>query len=231
MTYVFTGCTPDELEPIIKAFHYSRRMPSNIQHCYSVREPGGMFGDTGTVVAGAIFSIPPTRWTEDVLELSRLVRHPHCDVHLSRLLSFAAVWLKRAGHNLLVSFADRTQRHHGGVYQACGWNYDGKRDRAMDGVLIDGKFIPGRSANSKYGTRSPDKLKERGIVAVPHYDEGKHLYWKPLHNSGASKARRLGLKSLPYPKEFAARLKDETGSTRSEPCANRGGRSTDGVAA
>lgn len=210
--WVLTGCEPDEAERLIKNYHYSRRMPSNVQHCYAVRERGGMFGDTGPVMAAAMFSIPPTRWSEDVLELSRLVRSPSCNMPLSKLLAYACGWLKKSRHNLLVSFADRTQRHHGGIYQASGWIYGGCRDRRMDGVIIDGRFVPGRSANSMYGTRSPDRLKERGIVAEPHYDEGKHLYWKVLHNSGAVKAKRLGLQSKPYPKEFAARRSDSIGT-------------------
>jgi hypothetical protein len=65
----------------------------------------------------------------------------------------------------------------------------------MDGVLIDGAFHPGRSCNSIFGTRSPDKLRVQmpHKVIEPHFDEGKHLYWKVLGNRGYKKAQRLGL--------------------------------------
>jgi hypothetical protein len=101
-----------------------------------------------------------------------------------------------------VSFADWTQHHHGGVYQAAGWMYDGLRDPATDGIFVDGKFFPDRTCNHKWGTRSPDKLRELmpGKVIEKHYDEGKHLYWKSLNVAGKTRAKRLGLKSLPYPK-------------------------------
>lgn len=206
-----TGAQPEELWPLVRGFHYSRRMPGNIQHCYAIRKPGGFFGDTGEPVAGAIFSIPPTRWGEELIELTRLVRHPACDVPLSSLIAFSAGWLRKAGWALAVSFADRTQGHHGGIYQAAGWNYDGCRDRTMDGVMIDGVFKPGRSCNSQWGTRSPDKLREMfpDRAIEPHFDEGKHCYWKPLAVAGKSKARRLGLQRLPYPKPNAARPVDE----------------------
>lgn len=206
-----TGADPDECWPLVRDFHYSRRMPGNIQHCYVVREPGGLFGDRGNVLAAAIFSIPPTRWSENVIELTRLVRNPSCEMPMSRLISFSCQWLKRAKWVLAVSFADRTQGHHGGVYQAAGWFYDGCRDRAMDGVLIDGVFKPGRSCNSTWGTRSPDKLREllpsRSIE--PHYDEGKHLYWKPLTIAGRTMAKRLELRPNSYPKPNATRPLDE----------------------
>ncbi len=146
----------------------------------------------------------------DIIELSRLIRLPTFSVPLSRLLSFACSRLKKHGWTLAVSFADQQQGHHGGIYQAAGWHYAGRRERAMDGVLVDGVFKPGRSCNSRWGTRSPDKLRRillsHDIEA--HYDEGKHLYWKPLSIPGRSRARRLGIESLPYPKPNAARPLD-----------------------
>ena len=138
MIAVFTGAEQDEVWPLVRDFHYSRRMPANIQHCYAARNSGGLFGDTGEPLAGVVFSIPPTRWSEDVLELSRLVMVSNGGIQLSQLVSFACKHLRKQGWHLLVSFADWTQRHHGGIYQAAGWNYSGCRDRRMDGLIIDG---------------------------------------------------------------------------------------------
>jgi len=211
--YVLTGSVPDEVWPLVSQFHYSRRMPSNIQHCYAFRVGGGLFGDTGQVVGAAVFTIPPTRWSEEVIELARLVRHPDHEIPLSKLLSFSCHWLKKGGHHLAVSFADWTQKHHGGVYQASGWSYAGKRDRTMDGIIIDGIFKPGRSCNSQFGTRSPEKLREKfpSKEILPHYDDGKHLYWKALSVAGKTRAKRLRLGSLNYPKPIAASPSDEQG--------------------
>lgn len=204
--FFLTGAEPDEVWPLVRDFHYSRRMPAAIQHCYCIRSAGGLFGDKGEVLAGVVFTIPGTRWSEELLELARLARRPDCDVPLTKLIAFACHWLKLARHPLVISFADRTQGHHGGVYQAAGWNYDGCRDRAMDGLLIDGVFKPGRSCNNAWGTRSPDRLRELFPTKKiePHWDEGKHLYWKPLMVAGRTQAKRLGLKALPYPKPNAA---------------------------
>lgn len=193
----------DDIAELIKRFHYSRRLPSNIQFIGTMHEPGGLFGDSGRALCGLCFSIPPTRWSEPVLELSRLVRREDAPgIPLTLLIRLSVSQVRRLGHDLLVSFADRTNGHHGGVYQAAGWFYGGCRDRRMDGLLIDGVFCPGRSCNSNYGTRSPDKL--RALLPQyniqPHYDLGKHLYWKALNKRGQAKAATLGLRALPYPK-------------------------------
>lgn len=193
------GCI-DEACDLVRRYHYSRRVPGSVQFVGTLHEGGGLFGDYGKAVAAVFFSSPPTRWSEPVLELTRLVRADQ-QVSLTRLIADACRCLKRKGCDLLVSFADRTQGHHGGVYQAASWVYAGTRNRAMDGVLIDGRFVPGRSCNAAWGTRSPSKLSEiLGREVLPHYDEGKHLYWRALGCRGKAKAERLGLASFPYPK-------------------------------
>ena len=146
MKYVFSGCEHADAAALVEAYHYSGRMPGNIQNIFCLREPGGLFGDFGfKVFAACIFSIPPTRWREPVLELSRLVRDPEFEGPLSALISQSCRVLRASEYPLVVSFADWTQKHHGGIYQASGWNYAGCRDRQMDGIVIDGEFKPGRS--------------------------------------------------------------------------------------
>lgn len=186
---------------LVEQFHYSHRMAANVQLVGTWHETGGLFGDYGPAIAAVVFSLPPTRWSEPVWELSRLVRNDDASLTLSGLISQAMSYMKRARPvDLVVSFADFTQGHHGGIYQACSWNYAGKRDRRMDGVIVGGVFVPGRSSNSRWGTSSPSRLAEKGIEAEPHYDEGKYLYWRSLNKEGDRKAERLALQKLPYPK-------------------------------
>jgi hypothetical protein len=189
-----------EADQLVRRFHYSKRPPANVQIVATLHDDGGLFGDYGDAVAACYLCIPPTRWSEAVLELARLVRVDRRIV-LTPLIAAACDAAKRQGHDLLVSFADRTQGHHGGIYQAASWAYAGCRDRNMDGVILDGVFLPGRSCNSRWGTRSPRKLTEiLGRDVFPHFDEGKHLYWRGLGSRGNAKAKRLGLDRLPYPK-------------------------------
>lgn len=193
---------------LVRRHHYSGRPPSNVQIVGTLHREGGLFGDYGDAIAACFLSIPPTRWSEEVLELSRLVRTDY-PIALTPLIAGVCKWAKREGYDLLVSFADKTHGHHGGIYQAASWAYDGARNKRMDGCIVDGFFVPGRSCNSKWGTRSPEKLRAKLMRDVqPHYDEGKHLYWRALNNKGKAKAARLGLKSLAYPKPEANRQKD-----------------------
>ena len=183
-----------EAEGMVLTYHYSKRVPSNVQMVGSLHLDGGLFGGDGPMVAAAFWSIPPTRWAEPVIELTRLVRGNE-QVPLTFLVSRCAKELKRQGYDLLVSFADRTQGHEGYVYRASNWNYSGCRERANDGMVIDGAFHPGRTCNSLFGTRSLDKLRQmfQHKTIEPHYDEGKHYYWLALGKRGEAKAARLGL--------------------------------------
>jgi len=201
--YHFAFGHREEAEALVLKYHYSRRIPSNIQAVGTLHLDGGLFGDLGEAIAACFFSIPPTRWTEEVWELSRLVRDEEHHPSLTSLISATVGELKRRGMiDLVISFADWTHGHHGGIYQAASWQFAGKRERAMDGVFIDGTFKPGRSCNSQFGTRSPDKLREilKGKEIEPHFDEGKFLYFHPINRDGKKKAGRLGLVALPYPK-------------------------------
>lgn len=189
------GMDSDAKELVLR-HHYSKRWPSNIQIVGTFHEAGGLFGTSGISAAGCVFSIPATRWSEEVVELSRLVRATK-QVPLSLLIKLTTAAIRRKGFDLAVSFADRTQGHEGIVYRACSWNYGGCRDKTCDGLIVGGEFIPGRVCNHIWGTRSQKLLKERhGIDSEQHFDEGKHLYWKALTKSGIAKAARLGLESL-----------------------------------
>ncbi len=203
MTHHFRIGDLDAANDLVRQFHYSKRPPANVQCVGTWHEDGGLFGDYGQAIAACFFSIPPTRWSEDVLELSRLVRRDDAEVSLTKLIALTCDHLSRSREaDLVVSFADWTQGHHGGIYQASSWSYDGARDRNCDGIIMDGVFVPGRSCNSQWGTRSPDKLRLilPSHTIEPHYDEGKHLYWRALGARGRKKAEKLGLHHMPYPK-------------------------------
>lgn len=192
----------DEASQLVVRWHYSKRPPANVQFVGTWHAAGGLFGDYGPAVAACFFCIPPTRWAEGVLELARLVRAPSVSVPLTGLISATCRHAASSGTDLVVSYADQTQGHHGGIYQAASWNYAGCRNTVMDGLIVNGQFVPGRSCNSIWGTRSPDRLRAMfpDWDILPHYDAGKHLYWKALNKNGFKKAQRLGLKATPYPK-------------------------------
>lgn len=154
-------------------------------------------------VAACCFRTPAAKWRLPVLELGRLVRRDDACISLTWLISKSVQEIKRAGvYGLLISYADNTHRHHGGVYQAASWNYSGLTLRQNDGVIVDGKFIAGRACNDLFGTRSVDKLRKMycNRSFEKHWDEGKFLYWRALTRQAEKQAIILGLKKLPYPK-------------------------------
>jgi len=204
---------PDLAEPLILKFHYSKRMPSLNRKCYLVRKSGGgFFGFDGEILAACIIGVPKARWKEqDFLELTRLVRIPTFKFQLTQLIAFACNDLKTEGHHLIISYADKIQNHHGGIYQAAGWNYHGERTPLVDGFYINSKYFPTRTCYDLWETCSLKNLQKLmpGRKIEPHVDEGKHLYWRALTQHGYVKAVRLGLKQTEYPKPNAGSPSDE----------------------
>lgn len=203
MTLHFRIGEVDAASVLVRKHHYSERWPANVQVVGTWHADGGLFGDRGEALAACAFSIPPTRWSVELWELCRLVRHPNVKLSLTGLIAATCDFIRsRKLMDLLVSYADATQKHHGGVYQAASWNYNGQRKAARDGLFIDGVWFPCRNANHKFGTNSPEKL--RAILPdakiEEHIDLGKHLYWRALSKSGERKAAHLGLKRQAYPK-------------------------------
>lgn len=192
MTAHFWTGEYNDVAALIEEFHYTHRVPANVQLVVSAHDDGGLFGDKGRCIAGVCFSIPPTRWGVDCWELSRLVRRDDSDIMLSSLISYACKLIKRKGlQSLLVSFAD-ARLHHGGVYRASSWNYAGMRSPSSEGVRVDGVFMPGRTATGRFGTRSAKLLRERGVCAEDVKDQGKHLYWRSLTRKGRHDAKLCG---------------------------------------
>jgi hypothetical protein len=110
----------------------------------------------------------------------------------------ALKFLKRANQKLrlVVSFADQSQNHHGGIYQAGNWIYNGQGEAAKFYMVL-GKLTHPRSIGAKgliqniHGARRIDP--NATVVNVP----GKHRYLMPLDDE--MRKRILPL-SKPYPK-------------------------------
>ena len=183
-------------------------MPSASKHCFAWRAEGGFFGDTGEPFAAAIYGIPVNRhWPKDSVELQRLVRRDDVDIQLSQFVAWSLRWLKlNADYSFALSYADTGQGHHGGIYQATNWVFVGSRDSAHIGFNTPGGFIHGRSCNSRFGTRSIDKIAIIKPDWVPVYGRPKHLYIYPLKQRLNKILQRMGWESLPYPKPEQLKL-------------------------
>ena len=155
-------------------------------------------------------------------ELTRVALATHASP-VSRILRMAVAFLARsnASLRLIVSFADPSEGHHGGIYQACNWIYTGKQPNSMEWLAPDGKVWHGRMIKAKGWTvchgvkRATWKPSDCTSVMKP----GKHRYLMPLDKEMAAKLLPL---AQPYPK----RPKQATPGTTGEAAGqNRPGRS------
>jgi hypothetical protein len=122
---------------------------------------------------------------------------------MTQLISKALGYIKKEKLAIMIiSFADVEEDHHGGIYQACSWIYHGMRNKRLDGVNIDEQFMSARTCNHRYGTSSVPLLRRKlkGRKVVPHFDSGKHCYWKALSKQGMRLAVNLAFHSRAYPK-------------------------------
>jgi hypothetical protein len=224
-----TGAAAEELWPLVRDYHYSRRMAGLIRHAFAWRKPGGLFGETGEPLAGVIFSQPVNRnFPEQAAELSRLVRREDFTGKLSELVAWSLRWLRaNTTTPFVLSYADSTQGHHGGIYQACGFVYIGATQPGHIGFNCpDGTFVHGRNCNTRFGTRSVNAIAKLKPDWSPVYGEPKHLYIFPLRQKWPTIARRHGWEVKPYPKpDYAARPLDAPGTTGIEAGATPAGRS------
>jgi len=199
---IMTGATPDECWPLVRDFHYSKRMPSVTLHCFALREPGGLFGDTGEIVAAIIYGLGANNaWPNDALELQRLVRRDNLEFPLSSFVAWSLRWLrKNTGTQLAFSYADSGQGHHGGIYQAGSWKFvkTSKGDSAFNDE--NGNYIHGKTAYDRFGTRSTKAVLEIRPEWKAVRDTDKSCYVFPLKKKWKVLAAENNWTSLPYPK-------------------------------
>ena len=134
---------------------------------------------------------------DECVELVRIALTAHKNP-VSRIASLAMKFLSRSNPKLrlIVSFADQSQGHHGGIYQAGNWIYNGQGDAAKF-YMIRGKLTHPRSIGAKgfvqniHGARKIDP--NATVVDVP----GKHRYLMPLD---AAMREQIAPLAKPYPK-------------------------------
>lgn len=183
---------------LIETYHYSGSCPVGA---------GFIVVDQGKPVAAAVFGNSSGRrnFSGRVVELRRLVKVPGSHVVLTSFLSRCLKNLRHVDtkYHLVLAYADPAQNHHGGVYQACSWNYHGLSAKGTEGFMIDGEYVYRRNLYDMYGTSSFKKLQELlPDKTVEHARSGgKHVYWKNLTIRGSFLAKELGLRSIPYWKE------------------------------
>jgi hypothetical protein len=148
---------------------------------------------------------------DECVELVRIALTKHENA-VSRIAALAMKFLHKANPKLrlIVSFADQSQGHHGGIYQAGNWVYNGQGDPAKF-YMIRGKLTHPRSIGAKglvqniHGARKIDP--NATVVDVP----GKHRYLMPLDDD--MRARIMPL-AKPYPKRVKQAITGDQSAER-----------------
>jgi hypothetical protein len=132
-------------------------------------------------------------------ELTRVALDKH-ESAVSKIVSISMKFLRKHCPNLrlIVSFADQSKGHHGGIYQAGNWIYAGQSAPSVE-YWKDGKRWHPRQLSEKGYTvqfgakRVCPKPSDCKKIKVP----GKHRYLMPLDHEMQEQVQKL---SKPYPK-------------------------------
>lgn len=185
-------------------WHYTGRIPVNKLVKIGAWE-GGVF--IGVVIFGVgasaqvhkQFGVKPT----ECAELVRVALRSH-NWEVSKIVSLAVRFLRRQcpGLRVLVSFADPSQSHHGGIYQAMGWAYTGASHQTTE-YWYNGAW---RHVTDVYKRLDPSAVK----ALKSRKAAGKYRYVLPLDKEMAAQIEPL---RRPYPKRpTKANPSDQEGS-------------------
>ena len=180
-----------------ETWHYSGTYPVAKSVRIGVWEGGDFKGavvftvGSGDACTGVAYGLGPFQ----MAELQRVAFRSHA-TPVSRILAIATRILQKRcpGLRLLVSFADPSEGHHGGIYQAGGWVYVGVSASVRESLLADGRWVHARTIGKQWGVKSKAG---RTHVVESRIRQGKHRYLFPLDPTIADRIRAM---AKPYPK-------------------------------
>ena len=179
-------------------WHYSKSIPKSKLVKIGAWENGHfigvvIYGCGATPNLGKPYKLPQNQ----CIELVRVALKNHI-TPVSRIVSIANKFMHKAnqGLRLLVSFADTSQGHHGGIYQASNWIYSGQGHSAKF-YMINGKLTHPRTLGLAGLTQNIDGARKRDLKAKVVIVPGKHRYLMPLD---AEMREQILPLSKPYPK-------------------------------
>lgn len=203
-------CSHKAAKYAVEHWHYSRTMPAGKLARVGAWEDGQfigvvLFGRGAAQHIARPFGLQQT----DVCELVRVALREHKSA-VSRILAIALKMLRKAmpGVRLVVSFADSTQGHHGGIYQASGWTFVGSEEYHAYRVL--GEVVHPRTLYSRYGVggQSIPWLHKHVDPNAERIRNGiKHKYVMPLDDAMRAQIAPL---AKPYPKRRAEGVASDT---------------------
>lgn len=208
-------CSYEAAKYAVEHWHYSRRMPAGKTVKVGVWENNKfigcvIFGRGSTPRIGYPYGLEQT----EICELVRVALTGHVSP-VSKITAIALKMLKKVspGTRLVVSYADPSEGHHGGIYQAGNWIYVGDTELERE-VIINGKAYHRRSAGSRFGSYALDYL-HKHVDPHAQYAHGviKHKYLYPLDDAMRKQIEPL---RKPYPKRANEATQDAAGDQPEE---------------
>lgn len=189
-------CSHAAAKYAVEKWHYSRRMPIGPMVKVGVWESARfigcvLFARGNTPTLGQRYGLKMT----EVAELTRVALDRHLSP-VSRIVAVAVRFVRRAcpGLRLIVSFADPSHGHHGGIYQAGGWIYAGDSEPSWQ-WLHEGRWKHNREITS--GAFGKGRKVENYAVLPRRLLPPKHRYLMPLDDAMRAQIAPL---ARPYPK-------------------------------
>jgi len=190
-------CSHEAAKYAVEHWHYSKRMPVGKMVKIGVWESGSfigcvLFARGANNAIGNSFGLDQT----EACELVRVALTNH-KTTVSRILSIAFKFLRDLckGIQIVVSYADTEQGHHGGIYQASNWIYVGRSQGSKE-FFHEGRWKHNREVTAgAFGSAPKHQGKGKGLPS--RITQGKHKYLYPL--TPEMKAR-IELLRKPYPK-------------------------------
>jgi hypothetical protein len=194
-------CTHEAARYAVEHWHYSGSLPPPPHNMVGAWEDGKYIGVIIFSRGAAMNLLKPYGLeTTEGCELVRVALRDH-KTTVSRIVSIAMKFLKQRslGMRLIVSFADPSEGHHGGIYQAGNWIYAGETNPTSEYIGPDGKvwherMISPTGKKKVYGQyRAVWKPEQCKRIEKP----GKHRYLYPLDDAMRAQIAPL---AKPYPK-------------------------------
>ena len=193
----------------VETWHYSQRMPKSKLLKVGVWESDRFIGVViygvggGNSTRGDKYGLDPAG---EVVELVRVALRDHV-APVSRIIAISMVFLRRhcPGIRLVISFADTSQGHHGGIYQAGNWIYtgltEGDREFHVKGEILHPRTIHLRGWRQVESWLRQNVDPQARLVRTP----GKHRYLMPLDDAMRAQIAPL---AKPYPKRVKQAMTD-----------------------
>jgi len=192
-------CSHEAAKYACEKWHYSGCIPKSKLVKIGVWESGVfvgvvIFGYGATAKLGAPYRLGMT----ECCELVRVAMQKH-KTPVSKILALALKLLRKQsqGIRLIISYADPSQGHHGGIYQATNWIYSGKSASTVCYKDPSGKLWHGRRASKTANPQKQLVTDEWKEVRQP----GKHRYLMPLDDA---MRRQIEPLRKPYPKRVTS---------------------------